>query len=232
MNGASNMRRDEELLHKAITGELARPLFRVYAFSQPTITIGYNQRTDGLDRKLCEKEGIPIVRRPTGGRAILHHNELTYSVVVPPGQVLSSLSVSESYRLISTALSEAFSLIGMNVGLMPGERGWHKTASCFASSSKYELSAGGKKLVGSAQRRLGKGLLQQGSILLDRGYERLATFLTDKNGYIDKGITVREIRGEIPSRLEFESALLKGFRRVLGAKFAPCPYNMKHTAVF
>jgi lipoate-protein ligase A len=144
-----------------------------------------------VDREAVEHYGFGLVRRLTGGRAVLHQHELTYSVVAPEGAEQVSGGVVESYRKISTALVEGLRALGAEVDLAPPNRelrlaqiearaageaanGDPSHAVCFDAASDYELTAGGRKLVGSAQARRAGVVLQHGSILLDIDWDAWA----------------------------------------------------------
>ena len=175
---ACNMALDEALflLHEA--GRIA-PTLRVYAWCLPTLSLGYAQHTaTAVDLAACQEHGVGVVRRPTGGRAVLHDHEVTYSVVMPLQLSDGPHSLTEHYHLIGTALAAALHALQLPVRL---ERPRVRTAStravaspaCFAALSRYELSVAGKKLVGSAQKRGQRSLLQHGSIPLSMDRQRL-----------------------------------------------------------
>lgn len=168
---ALNMAIDEAIL---LTHEAAGvpPTVRVYDWQMPTLSLGYAQDvSQEVDLDACQTHGVTIVRRPTGGRAVLHDHEVTYSVVMPTALGGESHSLSEHYRLIGNALLHALQHLGLPVQLarpqvraMPPRS--HGSAACFAALSRYELSTAGRKLVGSAQKRLHHALLQHGSVPL------------------------------------------------------------------
>lgn len=178
-DGASNMAVDMALLdHARAAGE---GTLRVYAWSRPTLSFGRHERARGrFDAALLEAAGIDVVRRPTGGRALLHHREVTYSVTAP----VAGLSLRESYAAINALLRSALRRLGVNA--MPAERRAAPVrplgAPCFAEPNEGELVVGGgagqRKLVGSAQWRDGDVLLQHGSILLADDQSRIAEFVT------------------------------------------------------
>src|SRR5215471_2221952 len=154
---AFNMALDEALLLVHEAGA-ALPTLRVYGWCQPTLSLGYAQNArQEVDLAACQARGVTVVRRPTGGRAVLHDQEVTYSVVLP---LLADgpSTISEHYRRIGMALATALQSLGIPVCLArPQVRtaSSHALASpaCFAALSRYELSAAGRKNVGSAQKR-------------------------------------------------------------------------------
>jgi lipoate-protein ligase A len=181
--GAFNMEFDEMLVRSLIDGS-GTPAIRVYGWDPPAISLGWNQSTNEIDLKNASSEGIDVVRRPTGGRAILHSEELTYSITMTcPGK--SILSV---YNEISQALVIGLRELGISISLeksqphFPSLYQSPSSAACFSSSAKYEIQFNGKKLVGSAQRRYagrdGQDIvLQHGSLLLGPDHMRLVHFL-------------------------------------------------------
>ncbi len=181
-DGDTNMAIDEALLLGVNKGS-TRPTIRVYSWDPPTVSVGYSQALDAeLDVEACHRAGAGVVRRPTGGRAVFHAGELTYSVIAPSGTPPIGTSIMEAYSVIANALLAGLRLLGVEAELAsvaPLMRGRDGGASppCFVSSGRYEIVVGGRKLVGSAQRRVGGGMLQHGSILVDATHEKLADFL-------------------------------------------------------
>jgi lipoate-protein ligase A len=128
-----------------------------------------------VDREYCAGRGIDVVRRPTGGRAVLHHQEITYSVVSDTGRFPGGSSITESYRVISEGLCRGLNLAGIAAEVsrpaLPGraegggaDEGPRSANPCFSSISRYELTFRGRKLLGSSQRRMGERFLQHGSL--------------------------------------------------------------------
>ncbi len=157
---------------------------RVYAWSPWAISLGWNQSLDHLDLGKATRSGIDVVRRPTGGRAILHARELTYSVAM----VADSGSVADVYGRISQALVGGLRLLGVDAMLeksqphFPALYRESSAAACFVSSARHEVKVNGKKIVGSAQRRYARedgreAVLQHGSILLGPEHRRLGEYL-------------------------------------------------------
>lgn len=173
-----NMALDEAML---LTHDAADtpPTLRVYAWERPTLSLGYAQHTaQEVDLDACQRYGVQIVRRPTGGRAVLHDAEVTYSVVMPRCLSHGPITLTEHYRRIGLALATALRQHGLPVRLerpqrvTTGRRAMTSPA-CFAALSRYELSVQGKKLVGSAQKHAQHALLQHGSIPLTLDRQRL-----------------------------------------------------------
>lgn len=169
-DGATNMALDHALLDRAtVSGEA---VLRIYAWSRPTLSFGMHERSR-LSAATISTHGVDAVRRPTGGRALLHHREVTYSVTAPA----AGTGLSESYHAINAILRDALARLGVMAGEAP--RRTRATApdgaACFAEPNVGELMVAGRKLVGSAQRRDGHALLQHGSILLDDDQPMIAT---------------------------------------------------------
>ncbi len=162
-DGATNMATDAALLaHARRTGE---GVLRIYAWQRPTLSLGRHERARGLfDPARLDAAGVDVVRRPTGGRALLHHREVTYAVAAP-----ALLPLGDSYAAINALLLGALGRLSVRAALAaPAARPLRPDgAACFAEPAAGELVVGGAKLVGSAQLREDGALLQHGSILLD-----------------------------------------------------------------
>jgi lipoate-protein ligase A len=154
-------------------------VFRIYSWNPWCVSLGKNQKIQEIDQDECQRLGFDIVRRPTGGRAVLHANELTYSVLVP---IHSAAQARGWYHAIHQFILNALESSGIYglefVRNTADLRSHYKNAvsvSCFTASARHEIQFNGKKVIGSAQRILQNGiLLQHGSILLDNGHELLA----------------------------------------------------------
>ena len=153
---------DEALL------ELAReqpPTLRLYTWTQPSLSLGYRQRGgDWLER--CRLAGVEPVRRVTGGGAVLHAGDLTYAVVAPHGADGVPAGLDGSYLRIRELLLEALQSLELDAVPAAGTAGAERQPACFAGSTGHEIELSGRKLVGSAQRRVSWGFLQHGSIRL------------------------------------------------------------------
>jgi lipoate-protein ligase A len=175
-SGAENMARDTALLARAArTGET---VFSIYSWATPTLSFGRHQTAAGhYDPGKIRAASMDVVRRPTGGRAILHHREITYSVTAP----LSSLPLQATYARINRILVAGLSLLGVTAGIAePEERAPAPVAGpCFERPAKGEIVAGGKKLIGSAQWRNDGALLQHGSILVEDDQTSLPAFAVE-----------------------------------------------------
>jgi len=173
-SGAENMALDEGLMERArTTGEW---VLRVYSWATPTISLGRNQTAQGqYDLERIRADGLHVVRRPTGGRAILHHREVTYSVTAPVG---AAGDLRASYQRINQLLIAALDSLGISA--TPAVVSRRATAPgitpCFDEPAAGELTVGGRKLAGSAQWRNDDALLQHGSILVEDDQTRLAGY--------------------------------------------------------
>ena len=176
-DGRLNMAIDRAILTACDRGQAPATL-RLYGWDRPTLSIGYSQNElVDVDREQCEEKNIPIVRRFTGGRALLHQHEFTYSLVAPipcpgiPG------NLAGAFCAVSKAVIFSLEKAGVTNPEMIGKEkrtpgmSRKRSPACFSASNHWEISVKGKKLAGSAQRRLGKAFLQHGSILLDKDYE-------------------------------------------------------------
>ena len=228
-DGAYNMAVDQVLAQ----GVAKSPVLRFYDWDPPAVSCGYGQRSEReVDSSVCSALGIDIVRRPTGGRAVLHWEELTYSVVCDPRDlnVGGGEGVEGAHRTIAECLAVGLRLFGAAVEVerarRPIERsqGPRATSPCFSSTARWELKCQGRKLVGSAQRRFRDGLLQHGSILLGPAHERLPELMRIgddrreqwtamlKESSIDLGECItRRV-----SRDELVACLIMGFEERLG----------------
>lgn len=179
--GAMNMALDEALLHSVANGE-SLPVLRFYRWQPATVTLGYAQSvTADLDLDICRQAGLDVVRRSTGGRAVLHDHELTYAVIAPLNAGLFGNSVLDCYRVISKVLQETLRQLGLPAQLVPGKpSGGHLNttkAVCFSAPSQYELIIDGHKVAGSAQKRQGQAFLQHGSIPVEMDLDLLGKAL-------------------------------------------------------
>ncbi len=164
--GVRNMAVDEAILG-AVSAGLEPPTLRLYGWSPACLSLGYGQRMTDVDCERLAAHGWDVVRRPTGGRAILHADELTYSVALPADHPLAAGSVVESYRRLSGALLAALSSLGASVATERRQKSSVAVGPvCFDTPSHYEITVEGRKLVGSAQMRRRGGILQHGSLPL------------------------------------------------------------------
>jgi lipoate-protein ligase A len=230
MNGAWNMAIDETLLESVYTGN-SLPVLRLYTWEPPCLSLGYAQPSGDIDLQALAEHQWDLVRRPTGGRAILHTDELTYSVTAPYGEPRLEGGVLESYLRLSQALLHALKLLGLPVSAREADtENNHKTLNpvCFEVPSNYEITVNEKKLVGSAQARKKEGILQHGTLPLWGDISRITRVMKypDEQArtlaarkVLERATTVEQIYGKAPSWEEVSSAVVSGFEQVLNLRF-------------
>ncbi|HXX58497.1 MAG TPA: lipoate--protein ligase family protein, partial [Thermodesulfovibrionales bacterium] len=165
-DGPLNMAIDEAVAESVRQGK-APPTLRVYAWTRPSVSIGCFQKIASVNLSYCAERDISVVRRVTGGRAILHNDELTYGFSAPTVSGPFSKGLRDSYEKISHAFCRALSILGLSPETGTAREPCHrdgKNPLCFDSLSFAEITLESKKAVGSAQKRWRDGLLQQGSI--------------------------------------------------------------------
>ena len=217
--GALNMAVDDVLLDAARDG--GGPILRTYGWSPPAVSLGFGQRArEAVDVDRCRDLGIDIVRRPTGGRAVLHWNEITYSFHCAEGEGPAAHPLAEACRILGECLAEGLRRGGVDVELSPGGRPGARHGACFASASRWELTCGGRKLVGSAQRRTRGALLQHGSLLAGPEHLRLVELIPAPQGgeaSLEASSThLAECAGQPLDRDRLVGCLADGFGQVLG----------------
>jgi len=171
-SAAMNMAIDEAVLLHHLRDE-APPTLRVFRWSSPSISLGRFQSVEReILRDVCEQQGVELVRRPTGGRAVYHRDEFTYSIIISKRHGVPS-GIVAAYAYLAQGLQAALELLGIHAELSDERVSKHPSAACFASSTQADLTSGGFKLIGSAQVWKDDALLQQGSLPLD---DRAAEF--------------------------------------------------------
>ncbi len=167
-DGAWNMAVDEAIL-EAVSSNKAIPTLRLYSWQPACLSLGFSQSIQDVDLQRLKDRGWGLVRRLTGGRAILHTDELTYAIIAPIGEPLVAGSLLESYNRIARGLLKVLEKIDLTVDINAHIPGLNSNAAgpvCFEIPSAYEITFQGKKLIGSAQARRKQGVLQHGSIPL------------------------------------------------------------------
>jgi lipoate-protein ligase A len=196
-------------------------VLRVYAWSAPTLSLGRNQRAQGLyDRDALARAGVDVVRRPTGGRALLHHREVTYSVT---GPAQADESVAVAYGRVNALLVTALAALGVPAVIAaPATRALPPTnLPCFAEPAAGELVLDGRKLVGSAQWRDDGALLQHGSILVEDDQALIASLTTECSADAVSPATLHAALGRRPSLEEVADALAGAVRSLADAAAEP-----------
>lgn len=224
--GAMNMALDEALLHAVAKGA-SPPVLRFYRWQPATVTLGYAQSVfRDIDLEICRRTGLDVVRRSTGGRAVLHDKEVTYAVIAPSVSGLFGSSVLDSYRVISDVLQNALQRLGLAAQLVPGRpRGGSQSdakAVCFSAPSQYELVIDDRKVVGSAQKRHGQAFLQHGSIPLEMDLELLGKVLktalnAELAGSLDKVGWLNKWAVQPLTVAEVEVCIIEEFSKAVGS---------------
>lgn len=169
----------DEALLEAVSRRQALPTLRFYQWKPPCLSLGYFQPFAAVDAPACKRAGVEVVRRPTGGRAILHHRELTYSIALPVADLEQESGVLQSYYRLSLGLTDGLRRLGVETSLAPSAplREEAHGPACFDQPSDHEILFHGRKLVGSAQVRRNGCLLQHGSILFQPQVDELLACL-------------------------------------------------------
>jgi lipoate-protein ligase A len=221
LDGALNMALDEALLLGRVAGT-APPTLRFFAWQPATNSLGDGQALDHrIDLPAAAALGIGLVRRPTGGSAILHEGpalELTYSVTARAGDFEGAGDLLETYRWIGAALAAGINRVGAPVEMVPVKPSDPSAMAtfCCARTGSYELEVGGLKVVGSAQRRQGAGFLQHGAVMLGAAPDRLRRVFPTEGDPLAGMTTLEAVLGRRPSFEETMTALAEGFRAVHG----------------
>ena len=236
LDGATNMALDEALLRGRVRGA-GGPTVRFYGWHPATVSLGYAQALDdAVDRARCAALGIGLVRRPTGGSAILHEppeREVTYSVVAREGDFPGAEDVLETYRVIGQGLVAGLGRLGVAAELAPLVRGRsdRTPAFCFERSGAYEIAVGGRKLVGSAQRRQRGCFLQHGSVLLGADPARIRAVFPRESDPMAALTTLAETLGSAPDFDTVVAALAAGLGDALGVRLAPAGLAPEESAL-
>ena len=197
LDGEFNMSCDYTLAVQAKPGDDA--VLRIYTWLKPTISIGFHQKADDIDYILCDRDGIAVVRRPTGGRAILHWGEITYCFIAAMQAGGGQKARGEIYRKVHSAILNALRMHELDVNFAAEKKIIRKqNPLCFATSVGTELEYEGKKVVGSAQRLIKSTILQHGSILISPEHLKLPDYLN----------VSEELRQQLREQLESSSTHL------------------------
>lgn len=219
-DGSRQMAVDEVLLDRLARG-LGSPSLRFYRFRLPTLSLGRHQPPGAADHAWCGRQGIDLVRRPTGGGAVLHEtDDLTYALAAPLGPDGVGPGVREVSRSVARALARGLRELGVEVELAEGGRlpGPAETVACYARPSRDELLWHGRKLVGSAQVRRRRAFLQHGSVPLRLDPERQRR-ATGYQGALP-AVSLTEAAGRALDPREVAEALLRGLEAEIGRTFA------------
>ncbi len=217
--GAWNMAVDRALLMSSARG--GPPTLRVYRWAAPTASLGRFQPATDADVAVCARFGIDVVRRPTGGRGVLHDDEVTYSVTARAADGVPR-SVRASYAFIGAAIARAYGLLGVPAELVGAHRGRRGSAACYLAATQADLSLAGAKLSGSAQVWEGGACLQHGSFVLSRDVAReAAVFRLPPDAAEElaaRTATLADALGVRPAVRDVTAAVAAGFADGLGVR--------------
>ncbi|HWR41985.1 lipoate--protein ligase family protein [Sporomusa sp.] len=243
--GASNMAVDEAILQAHANGQ-APPTLRFYGWQPAAVSLGYFQKAEAeVDLAECQRQGIDVVRRLTGGRSVLHDAELTYSVVVREDEPLIPATITASYRYFSQGLLAGLKQLGIDAHMTMPTAAYGQTkrrqasAACFDAPSHYEITVQNRKLVGSAQVRKQGVILQHGSILLKFNPQQIASLLNLPTAetkaavaamLAKRAISVAEAANREVSWAEASEAMLDAFGPALGIDLEPGSLSQQEQA--
>lgn len=242
---AFNMALDEALLYWHSENKIP-PTIRFYGWNPPTLSVGYFQNIEKeINLDAVKKHGLGFVRRPTGGRGVLHDQELTYSVIVSEEHPEMPKTVTEAYRVISEGILEGFRELGLDAYFAIPRTEKEKqslknlrSSVCFDAPSWYELVVEGRKVAGSAQTRQKGVILQHGSILLDLDEDKLFDLFIYKNdrlrermqrNFKQKAVAINELAKEKITIEEASKAFKKGFEKGLNIHLEPYELTEEET---
>ena len=230
-DGANQMSVDAALLRNP--SRTTVPTFRIYQWQPRCISLGIHQPDLPIHFERCRSERVDVVRRPTGGRAVFHSDEITYALVIPREAEWYMRSKHDLYRVISTGIEKGLRDLGLPVDYVkrsappdsPSDRS--VSISCFSSSARWEILLAGKKLVGSAQRLTADGFLQHGSILTGKGHSGLMDFFLGtvthpsarESAFEKNAISIEEFTGRKISRREVADSLRPAMEAVFSIRF-------------
>ena len=221
---------DESVLEHIHRGE-SKPTLRLYSWNPPCLSLGHAQSFKDVDVERLHAQGWEVVRRVTGGRAILHTDELTYSVTGSAEEPVLAGGVLESYNRLAQALLHAVQSLSVPVEMKEHADGHHQqnlNPVCFEVPSTYEITVDGKKLIGSAQARKKEGVLQHGSLPLTGDLTRICDALVfadessrqqAKERLLARATTVESVLGVAPSWENAAQAFVEAFEARLGIQF-------------
>ena len=211
--GAANMAADQAILQAVNAGQSPATL-RFYRWAAPTISLGYFQKYEELTRQnnlICK---MPMVRRQTGGGAILHDDELTYSLILPLDGTVPSTDLNKMYKLVHNAFIDVLADLDITATYRGGKDNANSqrgTFFCFARTHRLDLMIGNDKLLGSAQRRTKNAVLQHGSLILNRHYSQQPSAELTKaaKAPIDLDMLTKNIANHIAANLKLKPAQAK-----------------------
>ena len=187
-------------LDMVLTEHCNEPILRFYTWARPTLSLGRHQKRVNLDTQFLRENNMDLVVRPTGGRAVLHWDELTYALILPIEDPKAKGGVLQTYLVISECIATALRKLGFDARIEPVKRLKAGTAACFDAPSSYEITIDGKKIVGSAQMRTQKSVLQHGSIVLKQHAREYAKILM---------MSENDLEGRLSGLCEYQAITLQ-----------------------
>lgn len=240
-SGPWNMGVDEALLEAVLAGT-SPPVLRLYAWAPPCLSLGRHQAFDEVEETTLARNGWMVVRRPTGGRAILHTDELTYAVLAPASEPRVQGDVLTAYRNLAQGLLRALELLGLTPEWQQHRGPWQQEREhpvCFQVPAVYEITVQGRKILGSAQVRRLQGVLQHGTLPLTGDITRIVQVLRwpdeqTRHRAAEKlrqqAITLEEALGRPVTWEQAAEALVEGFRQALKLTFIRQPLTPQERA--
>jgi lipoate-protein ligase A len=226
--GSWNMAVDDYLFQSL--GEEAATYLRFYRWNKPTVSIGHSQKAEKVvNLDFCRRNGIDLVRRITGGKLVLHHKEVTYSVCSSDMDIFSQ-KLMDSYKLISEALNHCLQRMGIGSHLAKDTTSEDAlgTMPCFAQPARDEIEMDGKKIIGSAQKRTGKKFIQHGSIPLEKETELLIS--ASQSGQNEPSVKMTSLSEALGKKVDFDWAVehfIPGMSDYFSVCLAPRAFSMK-----
>ena len=224
-DGAANMASDEAILRAVASGQ-APPTLRLFAWDPPCLSLGRNQSASEIDRLQLAHNGYDLVRRPTGGQAILHTDELTYSASIPKDDPRVSDSVLETCQQLSQGLLAALQVLGVQGAVARLHQPGKKSSGpvCFETVADHEIAVDGQKLIGSAQMRVKGAVLQHGTLPLSGDIARICALLAspvDHEKVRSRATTLERVLSRKVEWEEAAEAIVRGFSTALNVCLEP-----------
>jgi lipoyl(octanoyl) transferase len=238
---AFNMAADEAILDAHLAGEVP-PTLRVYGWNPAAISVGYAQKISDEEKRSIAHAGLALVRRPTGGRAVLHLGDLTYSFVGTsiggsqdrlhtsiddPGHGFLSTNIAGAYKQICDGLIEAIKEFGITLALGASNSDYRSNYDCFRATTNADLQYEGKKIIGSAQLRRKHAVLQHGSILLNQEQNKMAQIFGESQNDRIRHANLFEILSTAPTMEALQDAMQIGFQKAFAETLVPSPLMPK-----
>ena len=222
LDGPANMALDEALL-SCFDPRQSLPVLRLYGWEPPALSVGrYQDAEAALDLELCAADGVPVVRRMTGGGIIFHARELTYSIICAPEHIGEAAGVKEGFRRLCGFLLGTYQRLGLNAAFatdlnLAGALLGQRTAFCFAGKEEFDVLVNGQKIGGNAQRRLRGAILQHGSLPLESRVQHALRYLREAAPGAAGAVSLAEL-GLRPELAALKGMLVDSFQERLGVR--------------